>query len=355
MQPGFRTLARARRSDALDTLFADETTAAGPPRPEAPKAAHPITEIDLKLFAEEPAWQPKRTRRLKSRTLFGLSPYVVATIVALFTIAAPLFLAQQFEQKASGPVSAAAQQSSDVAPAPTPEHRVATTSEEIVAPPAPPASAPVEPVTVRRATPPPPVKQVINTKPATPPPVRETTREATRASHTSTAPTARAAITAPVSQSPVIPALQTVSRPIETLGTLPVSLVAPPAPPPPAADTRPRGPAAETVDERGAVLATLRRYEAAYSALDAGAVRSVWPTVNQSALSRAFESLAEQKIRLGNCTVTVRSPTARATCTGTATWVPRIGGGRAREDRRTWNFSLARRDQSWSIVSAEMR
>jgi hypothetical protein len=142
---------------------------------------------------------------------------------------------------------------------------------------------------------------------------------------------------------------------VETLGTLPVSLVAPPAPPPPAVDARPRGPAPEGIDERAAVLATLRRYEAAYSALDARAVRTVWPSVNQGALSRAFESLAAQNIRLGNCTVTVRAPTARAICAGSATWVPRIGGGKPREDRRTWTFSLAQRDQSWSIVSAEMR
>jgi hypothetical protein len=102
-------------------------------------------------------------------------------------------------------------------------------------------------------------------------------------------------------------------------------------------------------------MATLRRYEAAYTALDARAVRTVWPSVNQGALSRAFDSLASQTIRLGNCNVTVRAPTARAVCAGTATWVPRIGGGREHQDRRTWTFSLAQRDQSWAIVTAEMR
>jgi hypothetical protein len=352
MQPGFRTHARARRSDALDTLFADETATAPPQTPEAPKAALTITELDLKLFAEEPAWQPKRSRRLKPVALLGSSPYVVVTVVALFTIAAPLFLSQQFEQRPSGPVTVVAKQSSEVVAAPIPDQPVATTAEEIVAPPASPPSRPVAPPAGRSAPPRAPSKQVA-TKAVPPPPVRETTR----ASLTSTTSTPRAPIATPVPQpQPVaIPALPTNSRPVETLGTLPVSLVAPPAPPPAAADSRPRGPAPETVDERGAVLATLRRYEAAYSALDAGAVRTVWPTVNQAALSRAFESLAEQKIKLGNCMVTVRAPTARAICTGTATWVPRIGGGRPREDRRTWNFSLAQRDQSWSIVSAETR
>ena len=350
MQPGFRTRARARRSDALDTLFADETATAPPPRPEPPKAAHPITELDLQLFAEEPAWQPKRLRRRQRAALFGSSShYAVAALVALFTIASPFFLSQRFEQEPSGPVTVVAQQSTEATPAPVPDQPVAVTSEEIVAPPVAPPSAPVAPPPGRSTTPREAVKPIV-TKPATPPPARETPS----ASLAPTTSTPRATMTLPASQSPVIPALQ-ISKPMETLGTLPVSLVAPPAPPPATIDARPREPAPDTVDERGAVLATLRRYEAAYSALDARAVRTVWPTVNHAALGRAFESLAEQEVKLGNCTVTVRSPTARATCTGTATWVPRVGGGRPREDRRTWNFSLAQRDRSWTIVSAETR
>ena len=364
MQPGYRTLARARRSDALETLFADETVSTTPPPPPAPQAARPepprpVGDLDLKLFAEEPAWQPKRSRRTRSFALPG-SPYLVAVLVALLTVASPFFLSNHAELERANAVTAVAQQTSATSASAT-ELPVASTTEPIVEPTAPrsvePIAAPTSPVAVasppvkREAAKAPPTKRQV--PPA--PPARES-RRAPLDNIPSRSLAALSATAAPPPESAVIPALQPAPRAVETLGTLPVSLVSPPAPaPPPAAEARPRALVPEVVDERAAVLATLRRYEAAYSALDARAVRTEWPTVNQAALSRAFESLAEQNIRLGNCAVTVRAPTARATCHGTATWVPRIGGGKAREDRRTWTFSLAQRDQLWSIVSAEMR
>ena len=370
MQPGFRTLARARRPDALETLFADETAVA-PPRPDAPQAPRPIEvvtprpidDLDLQLFAEERVQPPRPSRRVSWPTISGSSPYVVALLVALFTVASPFLLSQQTEPERSDPLTVVAQQASGVAPS-IPDLPVATTSEAIVEPSAPPPSAPSAAPAARSSTSRAPAKPAaekpvatkpvatkpVATKPAPPPPVREPTLTSTPTKSLASVPAS------PPPQPPaVIPVLQPATRSVETLGTLPVSLVAPPAPPPSAVDARPRGPAAEGIDERAAVLATLRRYEAAYSALDARAVRTVWPSVNQGALSRAFESLAAQNIRLGNCAVTVRAPTARAICAGTATWVPRIGGGKPREDRRTWTFSLAQRDQAWSIVSAEMR
>ena len=367
MQPGFRTLARARRPDALETLFADETAVA-PARPDAPQAPRPIdvvaprpiADLDLQLFAEEHVSPPRPSRRVSWPTISGSLPYVVALLVALFTIASPMLLSQQTEPERSDPLTVVAQQASDVAPS-IPDLPVATTSEAIVEPSAPPPSAPSAAPAARSSTSRPPAKPAaekpvatkpVATKPATPPPFREPYR----APLPSTPTKSLASVLAPPPQpEAVIPVLQPATRSVETLGTLPVSLVAPPAPPPPAVDARPRGSVPEGIDERAGVLQTLRRYEAAYSALDARAVRTVWPSVNQGALSRAFESLAAQNIRLGNCTVTVRAPTARAICAGTATWVPRIGGGKPREDRRTWTFSLAQRDQSWSIVSAEMR
>ena len=366
MQPGFRTLARARRPDALETLFADETAVA-PPRPDAPPAPRPIDvvaprpidDLDLQLFAEERVSPPRPSRRVSWPTISGSSPYVVALLVALFTVAAPMLLLQRTEPERSDPLTVVAQQASDVAPS-IPDLPVATTSEAIVEPSAPPPSAPSAAPAARSSTSRPPAKPAaekpvatkpVASKPATPPPAREPYRAPLRSTPTKSL----ASVPAPPQPAAVIPVLQPATRSVETLGTLPVSLVAPPAPPPPAVDARPRGPVPEGIDERAGVLATLRRYEAAYSALDARAVGTVWPSVNQGALSRAFESLAAQNIRLGNCTVTVRAPTARAICAGTATWVPRIGGGKPREDRRTWTFSLAQRDQSWSIVSAEMR
>jgi hypothetical protein len=109
------------------------------------------------------------------------------------------------------------------------------------------------------------------------------------------------------------------------------------------------------VDETAGVREVLARYVAAYAALDAGGVAAVWPTVDQPALGRAFESLQSQSISFSRCSVTVSGATARAMCAGTVVWSPRIGGTRSREDERTWTFSLTQRDDSWAIVSAEVR
>jgi hypothetical protein len=360
MQPGFRTQLRAKPQNALETLFADEdaraATAKVAPEPK-PQADEPDPnldlnpnlnldlDLDLQPFADELKLPPKPSGRFAWPALFGSSPVVVALLVALFSITPPLLLSRHSEPERSSPLAVIAQDAGELK-ASSPEPPVATTSETITVPYTPPA--PPE----RIAEPPAPAKRAAPK--VTPPPVRETSR-----APVSNTP-AKSAYVSPPPPPPrpaVIPTLQPASRTIDTLGTLPVSLVSAPAPAPtlPAVDVRAKGPIADPVDERANVLATLRRYESAYSALDARAVRTVWPTVNQGALSRAFESLASQNIRLGNCAVTVRAPTARAVCAGTATWVPRIGGGKQREDRRTWTFSLAQRDQSWSIVSAEMR
>ena len=342
MQPGFRTQLRAKPQNALETLFADEDarTVTAKVAPDLNPNLNLDLDLDLELrpFADE----LKPSRRFAWPALFGSWPFVVALLVALFSITPPLLLSRHREPERSSPLAAIAHDAGELK-ASAPEPPVATTSEPIIAPYTPPAPP------ARIAEPPTPAKRAVPK--VTQPPVRETSRApvsntTTKSVYVSPPPQPRPA---------VIPMLQPAPRTIDTLGTLPVSLVTPPAPTLPAVDVRAKGPIADPVDERASVLATLRRYEAAYSALDARAVRTVWPTVNQGALSRAFESLASQNIRLGNCAVSVRTPTARAVCAGTATWVPRIGGGKQREDRRTWTFSLAQRDQSWSIVSAEMR
>ena len=194
MQPGFRTLARARRPDALETLFADETAVA-PPRPDAPQAPRPIDvvaprpidDLDLQLFAEEHVSPPRPSRRVSWPTISGSSPYVVALLVALFTVASPMLLSQQTEPERSDPLTVVAQQASDVAPS-IPDLPVATTSEAIVEPSAPPPSAPSAAPAARSSTSRPPAKPAaekpvatkpVATKPATPPPVSRTLSRAT--------------------------------------------------------------------------------------------------------------------------------------------------------------------------------
>ena len=104
------------------------------------------------------------------------------------------------------------------------------------------------------------------------------------------------------------------------------------------------------------IEAVLSRYGDAYSRLDAGAARAVWPTVDADALSRAFESLRSQQVVLGPCDISVDGDRAEAACRGTSTYVPMVGDPTPRRESRQWRFQLARTDKSaWHISSAESR
>jgi hypothetical protein len=118
--------------------------------------------------------------------------------------------------------------------------------------------------------------------------------------------------------------------------------------PPPASPEEP------LVRDETVVRAVLRRYETAYSNLDAEAASVVWPGVNRGALARAFEGLAAQQVSLGSCDVTVSGPAARATCSGSATWQPKVGGGVRTEPRR-WSFDLRKNGEAWRIERAVAR
>ena len=104
------------------------------------------------------------------------------------------------------------------------------------------------------------------------------------------------------------------------------------------------------------VRAALSHYEAAYSTLDVAAARAVWPAVDANALGRAFDDLRSQHVSLGNCSVVIGPgrPSARADCTGAATWTPKVGGG-ARTAARRWTFELELAGDRWQIVRAITR
>ena len=107
-------------------------------------------------------------------------------------------------------------------------------------------------------------------------------------------------------------------------------------------------------DPRAAIRATLGRYESAYTLLDASAVQAVWPSLDHRALARAFEGLASQRVSLGSCDVNVTGETAKANCSGTAAWTPKVGGG-SRSTSRRWVFDLTQADGAWRIVRVDAR
>jgi hypothetical protein len=134
--------------------------------------------------------------------------------------------------------------------------------------------------------------------------------------------------------------------------TLPAALVTPPVT---TAVARPESAPVRDLDEPR-IKAVLSRYGAAYSRLDAGAAREVWPTVDARALSRAFESLRSQEVVLGACEIAIDGDRAQAACRGTSTYVPRVGDPTPRRESRQWRFQLARTDETaWHIKSAESR
>jgi hypothetical protein len=106
------------------------------------------------------------------------------------------------------------------------------------------------------------------------------------------------------------------------------------------------------IDDETNIRSTLTRFRTAYSQLDAGAARAVWPSVDTRALARAFQSLKSQDLRFDQCSLTVTGVRAQAACKGRAIYVPRIGDQSPRYTAREWTFELRKADERWTIASA---
>ncbi len=155
----------------------------------------------------------------------------------------------------------------------------------------------------------------------------------------------------PVAPAPREPAVEKPVPPAVPAGDAPVATSTATRPPVPEKAASP----VEPVNEAAAVRAALTKYANAYTDLDAAAVGAVWPSVDQAGLRRAFSALDAQQVTFDRCDVQVTGAAGRATCAGTTMWRPKIGGGSAREQNRTWNFVLKNAGGSWQIVKAEVR
>ena len=116
-----------------------------------------------------------------------------------------------------------------------------------------------------------------------------------------------------------------------------------------AAETAPPQPPQEAL-----IRAVLARYAEAYDDLDVAAAERVWPSVNRSALTRAFEALEWQQVSLGQCSIQVDGNAARASCAGHAAWTPKVGG-REHNDARRWTFDLEKSAGGWLIRNARVQ
>ena len=107
--------------------------------------------------------------------------------------------------------------------------------------------------------------------------------------------------------------------------------------------------------DRGRVEDVLRRYASAYRTLDASAARAVWPSVDEKALSRAFQNLASQHVSFDACDIDIRGAVANASCRGQASYVGKVGSREPRTEARTWQFELRRRGDAWLIEGVDAR
>ena len=131
-----------------------------------------------------------------------------------------------------------------------------------------------------------------------------------------------------------------------------------PEPPPPARPT-PAGTAGNVIADlhaadRTKVRSVLARYESAFSQLDATAAARLYPGVDRKALERAFGSLSSQQIQFNDCRIQVTQSLASATCAGTASWTPKVGGG-PKEQARRWQFDLKQVNGDWQIGSVRVQ
>jgi hypothetical protein len=126
---------------------------------------------------------------------------------------------------------------------------------------------------------------------------------------------------------------------------------------PPAAAERPAAvPAVSTpprLTDRQAIDALLAGYQAAFTQLDANAAKAVWPGVDAAGLERAFGQLENQDLTFSRCSVSIDGVNAVAQCSGSATYVPKVGNRSARSEYRQWEFELWKGAGRWRIAAVE--
>jgi hypothetical protein len=114
-------------------------------------------------------------------------------------------------------------------------------------------------------------------------------------------------------------------------------------------------PAGDTRRESDHVRAVLARYQTAYARLDAVAAKEIWPSLDRTALERAFRNLNSQELQFDDCRVTIDASRAVATCTGVARYVTRIGSSSWKTAHRDWTFKLRKDSGAWLIDSVVTR
>ena len=93
----------------------------------------------------------------------------------------------------------------------------------------------------------------------------------------------------------------------------------------------------------------VRGYAESFNALDVGAVAALWLGVDTGELRRVFRSVHSQEMSFRSCDVVSATTSARATCTGSLTYVPKVGSPKPRVQRVRWEFQMQERGGRWLI------
>jgi hypothetical protein len=107
--------------------------------------------------------------------------------------------------------------------------------------------------------------------------------------------------------------------------------------------------------DRAETTQVLRSYQDSYNRMDTASIARMWPTVDTGALSRAFGTLAAQRLELDSCDLDFQSMRATAKCTGTLRYVPRVGDPTPRVVRKVWTIELQRAADQWQIAAVAVR
>ena len=101
-----------------------------------------------------------------------------------------------------------------------------------------------------------------------------------------------------------------------------------------------------------AIQGLLRAYEQAYAALDAAAVRRIFPTVNEGQLRNAFAAARSMRAEIQNPKITVNDTTAVVEGTWTLEYVGKVGGATQRSSSPV-RLRLQRDGANWIIASRQ--
>jgi hypothetical protein len=132
----------------------------------------------------------------------------------------------------------------------------------------------------------------------------------------------------------------------------PVEIAAAPSPVAPAPAV---SPATSVYRPHADIRTLLQRYEQAYDHRDVQTAATLWPSLDQRALTRAFASLDRQDVSFDRCDIDASEERGSAVCVGTVRYVPSVGRGVEKEGRITWTFDLTRSGEDWRIAKLSAR